>query len=63
MNIKLPDIPLPSFKAKNILKAISSKTGKTRQNQEPYGDYTPASTPGTGDLQTDDEMLRYSVAL
>jgi len=62
MNVKLPDIPLPSFKAKNILKAISSKTGKTRQNQEPYGDYTPASTPGTGDLQTDDEMLRYDAS-
>ena len=61
MNVKLPDIPLPSFKAKNILKAIAptakNKSSRTKQ-QEPYGEYTPASTPRTGELLTDDDMLR-----
>ena len=60
IKIKLPDIPLPT--AKNILKmmAPTAKNGnnKTRQNQEPFGEYTPASTPRTGDMLTDDEMLR-----
>ena len=61
LNIKLPDIPIPSLKAKDILKIIAptSKSGqKTRQTQEPFGEYTPASTPRTGDMLTDDEMLR-----
>merc|ERR1712241_1178552 len=46
LNVKLPDIPLPSFKAKNILKVIAptakNNSGRTKQNEEPYGDYTPA---------------------
>jgi hypothetical protein len=65
MNVKLPDIPLPSFKAKNILKAIAptakSKSNRTKE-QEPCGEYTPASTPRTGELLTDDDMLRYDTS-
>jgi hypothetical protein len=64
LKFKLPDVPLPS--AKDILKAIApmSKNGKGgKQNADPYvGEYTPASTPQTGDLMTDDEMLRYETS-
>ena len=59
LKIKLPDVPLPT--AKDILKRIApTKGGNNRpgQSQEPFGDYTPASTPRTGDMLTDDEMLR-----
>merc|ERR1711953_1158439 len=64
INIKLPDIPLPSFKAKNLLKTIApaAKNNRPKPNQEPFGEYTPASTPRTGDLLTDDEMLRYDMS-
>ena len=61
MNVKLPDIPLPSFKAKNILKAMApsaKKNSRKTKQQEPDGEYTPASTPRTGELLTDDDMLR-----
>ena len=61
--VKLPDIPLPSFKTKNLLKTIApaAKNNRPKPNQEPFGEYTPASTPRTGDLLTDDEMLRYKM--
>jgi hypothetical protein len=64
INVKLPDIPLPSFKAKNLLKTIApaAKNNRPKPNQEPFGEYTPASTPRTGDLLTDDEMLRYDMS-
>merc|ERR1711874_690052 len=50
INVKLPDIPLPSFKAKNLLKTIAppaAKNNRPKPNQEPFGEYTPASTPRT----------------
>ena len=63
IKVKLPDIPFPSFKAKNILRVIAptaNQRGNNRSKQQQYeGEYSPASTPQTGDLLTDDEMLRY----
>merc|ERR1719384_2878607 len=66
INVKLPDIPFPSFKAKNILRVIAptaNQRGNNRSKQQQYeGEYSPASTPQTGDLLTDDEMLRYDAS-
>ena len=64
INVKLPDIPFPSFKAKNILRVIAPTANQraNRSKQQQYeGEYSPASTPQTGDLLTDDEMLRYEL--
>merc|ERR1719210_2266961 len=66
IKVKLPDIPFPSFKAKNILRVIAptaNQRGNNRSKQQQYeGEYSPASTPQTGDLLTDDEMLRYDAS-
>merc|ERR1712226_41964 len=66
VKVKLPDIPFPSFKARNILRVIAPTANQRSNNkskQQQYeGEYSPASTPQTGDLLTDDEMLRYDAS-
>merc|ERR1711997_345277 len=42
---------------------IANQRSNNRSKQQQYeGEYSPASTPQTGDLLTDDEMLRYDAS-